>query len=391
MVYITDDPLILKNIVMKDISDINVVDVHLAARSYKIYIGCNLNEQIADFIADYYGDKSLFILCDTSVEELYARPLTEALRAKGVDAPHIYSVPSGEQSKSVHIYADCLSWLAQEGARRDSLIIAVGGGVIGDLAGFVAASYMRGIDFIQVPTTLLAQVDSSVGGKTAINIPEGKNLVGAFYQPKAVFCDSAVLKTLPMRELRAGYAEIYKYGLLWDSAFMAWLEDGHAEALLKHDLHAVHYAVKRCCEIKAEIVSQDEREGGVRALLNLGHTFGHALEALCSYDDRLRHGEAVAIGMCLAARFSAKLGYLSSADVEIIEAHIRRVGLPSQYADIPDAPEITVDDMMKVMAKDKKADAKGINFVVMQALGRTKVTSSYAADDLHNVLHEFLN
>ena len=375
---------------MEDQSNISEVSVALAARSYTIYIGEHLTPQVIDYLKSQYAGKSLYILTDDIVCDLYAVALRGQLKQHGFEKCYLHAVPSGEKSKSVESYAACLSWLAANGAKRDSLIIALGGGVVGDLAGFVAASYMRGIDFIQMPTTLLAQVDSSVGGKTAINIAEGKNLVGAFYQPKAVFCDSEVLKTLPEREMRAGYAEIYKYGLLWDAQFMAWLDDGHGAALLAHDQNDVHEAVKRCCEIKAEIVSEDEHEGGVRALLNLGHTFGHALEALCAYDDRLRHGEAVAIGMCLAARFSVRLGLITADDAAHIEAHLKSVGLPTAYADITDAPAINVDDMLSVMAKDKKAHAKGINFIVLKALGTAFITAKYQEDDLKAVLQEFI-
>ena len=302
------------------------VNVALGARSYDIYIENDSLERATRFVASHYAGKSIFIITDQAVRSVCTDELVAALQNDFSDIKQ-FDVPSGEASKSVPMYGEILQWLACEGARRDSLIVAIGGGVVGDLAGFVAASYMRGIDFIQIPTTLLAQVDSSVGGKTAINIAAGKNLVGAFYQPKAVFCSSRALKSLPPREMRAGYAEIYKYGLLWDVSFMLWLHENGGR-LLAHDAEAVHYAVGRCCEIKAEIVAKDERESGLRALLNLGHTFGHVLETLCEYDDRLRHGEAVSVGMCLAAELSEVMGHISADDTRSVVAHLKSVSLP---------------------------------------------------------------
>tara|TARA_R110002124_G_scaffold64985_2_gene177654 strand:- start:464266 stop:465396 length:1131 start_codon:yes stop_codon:yes gene_type:complete len=374
---------------MNSMIPLNKVTVSLADRSYDIGIGADLFDEAYDFLAARYQNKSLFIITDEALTPLFAQKFIEGLRQKN-QSVLVYNVPSGESSKSIQQYGEILEWLAQSGAKRDSLIIALGGGVIGDLAGFVAASYMRGIAFIQMPTTLLAQVDSSVGGKTAVNIPAGKNLVGAFYQPQHVFCDTALLKTLPEREMRAGYAEIYKYGLLWDVDFMHWLHE-HGEALLAHDSAALQYAVKRCCEIKAEIVSKDEKESNIRALLNLGHTFGHALEALCLYDDRLRHGEAVSIGMCLAADLSYALGHLSKADVQDITRHLRLVGLPTQYSDIKDKPDISTNDMLALMSRDKKANAQGIAFITMKKLGCAVVNTQVPEMKLREVLDRFVS
>jgi 3-dehydroquinate synthase len=374
---------------MNKIPNPHKVAVSLADRSYEISIGAGLFDEAYDFLASRYSNKSIFVITDQAIISLFAQNFIDGLSNKGPDAL-VYSVPSGEGSKSIKQYWDLLEWLARSGAKRDSLIIALGGGVIGDLAGFVAASYMRGIAFIQIPTTLLAQVDSSVGGKTAVNIPAGKNLVGAFYQPQQVFCDSALLKTLPEREMRAGYAEIYKYGLLWDADFMHWLHENGAQ-LLKHDEAALHYAVKRCCEIKAEIVSKDEKESNIRALLNLGHTFAHALEALCLYDDRLRHGEAVSIGMCMAADLSYTLGHLSQGDVQDVVAHLKSVGLPTGYSDIKNKPEISTEAMLTLMLRDKKANAEGITFIAMERLGKAVVDTQVPEAKLREVLDRFIS
>jgi 3-dehydroquinate synthase len=364
------------------------VSVALGERSYDIFIEDDCLGRAAGFVASHYKGRSIFIIADQAVSKICTDDLASALHNDFAEVKQ-FSVPSGEASKSVALYGDILQWLACEGARRDSLIIAVGGGVVGDLAGFVAASYMRGIDFIQIPTTLLAQVDSSVGGKTAINIAAGKNLVGAFYQPKAVFCSSKVLRSLPAREMRAGYAEIYKYGLLWDAGFMHWLHD-NAPRLLAHDADAVHYAVQRCCEIKAEIVAKDERESGLRALLNLGHTFGHVLETLCGYDDRLRHGEAVSIGMCLAADLSAVLGLISDDEKRNVAAHLKSVSLPTSYKDVSNRPETSVDEMMALMLRDKKANASGVTFIVLESLGRAVTNNTVSEADLRDVLARFI-
>jgi 3-dehydroquinate synthase len=364
------------------------VRVELGARSYDIYIEDDCTARACAFVRNDYAGKSIFVIADQAVNSLCADAVVAALKPD-FDKVELYSVPSGEASKSVDMYGDILQWLACQGARRDSLIIAIGGGVIGDLAGFIAASYMRGVDFIQIPTTLLAQVDSSVGGKTAINIAAGKNLVGAFYQPKAVFCSSSILKSLPVREMRSGYAEIYKYGLLWDAGFMVWLHD-NAARLLAHEADAVHYAVQRCCEIKAEIVAQDERESGLRALLNLGHTFAHVLETLCGYDDRLRHGEAVSIGMCLAAELSEKLGFIDAEDALTVSRHLKSLSMPTSYGDIANRPKTSVDEMVTLMYRDKKASAQGITFIVLERLGKAGCHSNVSENMLRDVLERFI-
>lgn len=369
-------------------NDTKIVNVGLGERAYDIFIGARLTSVIVDFIKQKYSDKNIFIVSDDNVYEAYTHRLIEKLGNEGLNIP-CYKIKPGEESKSLSVFGNVLGWLAKHNARRDSLIIAVGGGVIGDLVGFVASSYMRGIDFIQVPTTLLAQVDSSVGGKTAINIDAGKNLVGAFYQPKAVFCDFHVFKTLPDREIRSGYAEVYKYGLLWDREFKNWL-DINALDIFAGDFEAMQYAIARCCEIKAEIVAQDEREGGVRALLNLGHTFGHALEALCQYDDRLRHGEAVSIGMCMAADLSVLLGLINESEALSVRDHLKGVNLLISFNDIENCPVFSCDDFIGYVAKDKKAEASRLVFVVLESLGKAVVRKDIDLELVKSVINKYL-
>ena len=261
---------------------------------------------------------------------------------------------------------------------RDACVVALGGGVVGDMAGFAAACYQRGIAFVQVPTTMLAQVDSSVGGKTGVNHPGGKNLIGAFHQPAAVFADTNVLNTLPDRELRAGLAEVIKYGLIVDRGFFDWLE-AHATDLLERSPDALAYAIRRSCEIKAEIVGRDEREQGERALLNLGHTFGHAIESATNYSTWL-HGEAVGAGMLLAADMSKRLGWVTAADVERVEGILRKFGLP---VDVSALPAATLADKMKI---DKKVAAGRIRLVLLKAIGKSVVTGDYADAALRETL-----
>lgn len=277
------------------------VRVELGERSYDILIGKGLLSQAAEYLRPLKLGKHGIIITDTNVEPLYAGPLCDAL-GKGGFAAEVLSVPGGEASKSLRQANRLFEKLPSCGLDRQSFVIALGGGVVGDLAGFVAASYLRGLALVQVPTSLLAQVDSSVGGKTGVNLPQGKNLVGAFYQPKIVLADIDTLRTLPERELRGGFAEVIKHGAIRDAKFFAWLEQGY-KRVLALDFEAVTHVVRRCCEIKAEIVSADERESGLRALLNFGHTVGHAMETLSDYNGLL-HGEAISMGMCAGAQLS---------------------------------------------------------------------------------------
>jgi 3-dehydroquinate synthase len=274
-------------------------------------------------------------------------------------------VEDGEHAKRWQNVDSICDVMLEARCGRDTLLVALGGGVVGDLAGFVAAVYQRGIPFLQVPTTLLAQVDSSVGGKTAINHARGKNMIGAFHQPRAVIADVAVLDTLPERELRAGLAEVIKHGLALDLGFAEWLE-GNIEKLLARQRDALIYAVRRCCELKARIVAEDEREAGKRALLNFGHTFGHAIEGATGYGAWL-HGEAIAAGMVMAAELSARLGLISGRGLERVRRLIRRAGLPIA------GPALSVDTMLELMAVDKKAARGKIRFVLLESIGRSRV------------------
>src|SRR3984957_13539001 len=308
------------------------VRVALGARSYDIVIGRGLLSSLGSRIAALKPDAKAAIVTDVNVERVLLEDAQAALAAAGIAATHA-SVPPGESSKSIAMFERVCDALIAARIERGDVVIALGGGVVGDLAGFCAAAVRRGLDYVQVPTTLLAQVDSSVGGKTAINSRYGKNLIGAFYQPILVVIDTQLLDSLPAREFRAGYAEVAKYGLLGDADFFAWLE-ANADDLFAGRAAAREHAVATSCRMKAEIVARDERETGDRALLNLGHTFGHALEAAAGFSERLLHGEAIAVGMVLAAQFSARLGVLAPDCVPRIERHFAAAGLPVRMQDL---------------------------------------------------------
>jgi 3-dehydroquinate synthase len=330
----------------------------LGSRSYPIHIGTDLLAR-ADLYAPYLGGGGAAIVTNEVVAPLYLAKLEEGL--KGARIAHII-VADGEQAKGWDSLQRVFDALLAARIGRDGLVIALGGGVVGDLAGFAAAVYQRGVDFIQVPTTLLAQVDSSVGGKTAINHPLGKNMIGAFHQPRAVIADLGTLDTLPDRELRAGLAEVIKHGLALDEAFTRRLE-GEVEKVLARDRGALAYAVRRSCELKAAIVAADERESGVRALLNFGHTFGHAIEAATGYGAWL-HGEAVAAGMVMAAELSALMGHLKKSDVSRLRALLQRAGLPVK------GPALAPERLIELMAVDKKAAKGRARFVLLESIGR---------------------
>jgi 3-dehydroquinate synthase len=306
------------------------------------------------------------VVSDSHVWALHGRRLTDSLEAAGIRCPTVI-VPPGEQTKSFEGLADVCDRLLALELDRGDLIVAFGGGVVGDLAGFAAAIYKRGVDFVQIPTTLLAQVDSSVGGKTAIDTPRGKNLIGAFHQPKLVLADLDVLGTLSAREMRAGYAEVIKYGLLGDFAFFEWLE-AHAGQVLSGEPEALAHAVARSVEMKAEIVIADEKEAGRRALLNLGHTFGHALEAETGYGEALLHGEAVAAGSALAFRFSAAQGLCQTQDAQRAEAAIAAAGLPTRMSDVTAQP-FDAETLVRHMGQDKKAEGGRLTFILARGLG----------------------
>jgi 3-dehydroquinate synthase len=332
--------------------------VALGERSYPIHIGSGLLER-GDLYRPYLGGGSVAIVTNEVVAPLYLSRLEKALAGARVTR---IVVPDGEQAKSWPTLERVFDALLEARCGRDTLLVALGGGVVGDLAGFAAAVYQRGMPFVQVPTTLLAQVDSSVGGKTAINHARGKNMIGAFHQPLAVVSDVATLDTLSGREVRAGLAEVIKHGLALDAAFVQWLE-GHMDKLLAREPESLSYAVKRCCELKAGIVAADERESGVRALLNFGHTFGHAIEAATGYGTWL-HGEAIAAGMVMAAEMSLRLKLLGRHDVERVRKLIERAGLPVA------GPATGAQELLELMAVDKKAAQGKLRFVVLEAVGR---------------------
>ncbi|UTH75280.1 3-dehydroquinate synthase [Chromobacterium sp. IIBBL 290-4] len=336
------------------------LDLTLPDTRYPIHIGHGLLEQV-ELLLPHLPLPKVLIVSNETIAPLYLPRLRQALEARGVVCASVV-LPDGEHHKNWQTLNLIFDALLSSHAERKTTLIALGGGVIGDMTGFAAACYQRGAPFIQIPTTLLAQVDSSVGGKTAINHPLGKNMIGAFYQPRAVIADMDLLATLPDRELSAGLAEVIKYGLLGDADFLAWLETNMA-ALRARDSAALQYAVKRSCEMKAAIVAEDEKENGVRALLNLGHTFGHAIEAGLGYGVWL-HGEAVAAGMSLAARASAELGWLSGADIARIDALLHSAGLPSA------APDMPLEQWLELMGHDKKVESGTIRFVLLRRLGQ---------------------
>ena len=342
------------------------VPVGLGARAYEVVIGRGLIDEAGDRIRPFLKRDRVAVVSDETVWALHGARLTAALEAKGVAAAPVVVSP-GEQTKSFEGLADLSDRLLQLELDRGDLIVAFGGGVVGDLAGFAASIYKRGIDFVQIPTTLLAQVDSSVGGKTAIDTPRGKNLIGAFHQPRLVLADLDVLGTLPEREMRAGYAEVVKYGLLGDFDFFEWLETNVA-AVLARDPEALLHAVARSVEMKAEIVAEDEKEAGRRALLNLGHTFGHALEAETGYGEALLHGEAVAAGSAIAFRFSAAQGLCDLQDARRAEAAIAAAGLPTRMTQVSQTP-FGADALVRHMGQDKKAEGGKLTFILARALG----------------------
>jgi 3-dehydroquinate synthase len=350
--------------------------VDLGDRSYPIHIGTGLLSQ-PELILPHLPQKRVAVVTNTTVAPLYLEQLTAALQAGGVTVMPIV-LPDGEAYKNWETLNLIFDALLTQRAERKTTLIALGGGVIGDMTGFAAACYQRGVPFIQIPTTLLSQVDSSVGGKTGINHPLGKNMIGAFYQPQVVLADTDTLKTLPARELSAGLAEVIKYGLIRDVDFLAWLE-ANMDKLRTLDAAAITHAIHRSCEIKAQVVGQDEREGGIRAILNLGHTFGHAIETGMGYGNWL-HGEAVAAGMVMAAETSRRMGWLTEADVMRTRALIRAAGLPDV------APDLGVDTWLDYMGHDKKVEGGKMRFVLLKKLGEAVITGDVPSEVLRDVL-----
>jgi 3-dehydroquinate synthase len=361
------------------------VAVGLGGRSYHILIGDGLIASAGMHVRPLLPRPFTAIVTDENVARLHLPALQAALKAHGIDASAII-LPPGEKTKSFAELASLCDKLLAAGIERQDKIMALGGGVIGDLSGFAAAILRRGVGLIQVPTSLLAQVDSSVGGKTGINSVHGKNLIGAFKQPELVLADLAVLDTLPPRELAAGYAEVAKYGLLGDAPFFEWLE-ANAALIMRGDAEARAYAVGKSCAAKAAIVMADETEQGARALLNLGHTFGHALEAATGYSSRLLHGEGVAIGMVQAFRFSERLGHCGKGTSERVARHLQSVGLPTRVSDIegqlPSAAEF-----LTLMHQDKKAEGGALTFILARGIGQAFIAKAVPEADVMDFLAE---
>jgi 3-dehydroquinate synthase len=350
--------------------------MELGERGYPIHIGAGLLAR-PELIVGRLRKKKVAIITNTTVASLYLAPLKSALESQGVEVVPV-TLPDGEEHKNWEVLNRIFDALIEHRCERSTALIALGGGVVGDLAGFAAAVYQRGVPYIQIPTTLLAQVDSSVGGKTAINHPLGKNMVGAFYQPLAVIADTDTLGTLPARELSAGLAEVIKYGLIRDRAFLDWLES-NMPRLVGREPEALAHAIERSCANKAEVVAQDEREDGVRMLLNLGHTFGHAIEAGMGYGAWL-HGEAVGAGMVLAARLSQRLGLLGEKDVLRVTAIVKAAGLPVQ------APDIGFERYLDLMGHDKKVEGGRIRFILLRRLGEAFISDQVPVEALADVL-----
>lgn len=361
--------------------------VSLYDRSYPIFIGANLLTDIDVWLTqEFYGRKA-FIITDYNVRAAVTDKFQAAI-APFMKSVAVMELPPGEQTKSFDRFQVVVEWMIESGIKRDSLVFAVGGGVVGDLTGFASSAVLRGVEFIQVPTTLLSMVDSSVGGKTGINSKFGKNMIGAFYQPRAVIVDLNVLQTLPQREWLAGYAEIVKTALLGDADFFTWLEINSDKILEKNNV-TVMRAIEKSCNMKAEIVAQDEHEeNGMRAKLNLGHTFGHAFENLCGYGSTLLHGEAVGVGLVLAARLSQEIGQLSEKDVMRITYHLKKMGLKTEIREIGLPAGTTVEQIIDLMRKDKKSTQNGMVFVVMPRIGDAELAYDVSEDLVYKVIKE---
>jgi 3-dehydroquinate synthase len=348
----------------------NTLQLDLGERSYPIHIGSGLLDQ-ADLYKKHIKGTFTAVVTNETVAPLYANKVVKTLESIGQKVKLIV-LPDGEAFKTWEVLQKIFDGLLENSADRKTTLVALGGGVVGDMTGFAAACYMRGIKFIQVPTTLLSQVDSSVGGKTGINHPLGKNMVGAFHQPQAVIADLDTLKTLPPEELAAGLAEVIKHGAIADSEFLSWIEKNQ-DALNKCDPAAMEYAVRRSCEIKSQVVAQDEKEGGIRAILNFGHTFGHAIEAGMGYGAWL-HGQAVGCGMVMAADLSVRVGLLSEAEASRLKKIIEALHLPTQ------PPKLGVDRFMELMSVDKKAEGGEVRYILLNGLGQAKIQT--VDDDL---------
>ncbi len=364
-----------------------IVNVPLVGREYDVVIGPGLLETAGARIDPLLTRKRVAILTDETVAGFHLKSLQDSLDTAGITHSAL-ALPAGEATKGWPQFSRAVEWILSERIERGDMIIALGGGVIGDLGGFAASVVRRGVRFVQIPTSLLAQVDSSVGGKTGINTPQGKNLVGAFYQPSLVLADTAILSTLTERDFLAGYGEVVKYGLLGDAAFFDWLEQNGPRAAAG-DMDARVYAVERSVQMKADIVLRDEKEHGDRALLNLGHTFCHALENATGYSDRLLHGEGVAIGCALAFELSSRLGLCSQEDPSRVRAHLKAMGMKTDMADIPgELPSAEV--LLDLMGQDKKVVDGTLRFILARGIGDAFVTSDVPKDAVLGLLRDNL-
>ena len=352
----------------------NTETVNLKDRSYPIFIGKGASQE-PEALIDRVKGSDVAIISDEVVAPLYLNQLLEGLPEKNIIT---YVLPKGEQEKKLKTVHKIIDHLLQNGFGRDATLISLGGGVVCDITGFVASVFMRGVSVIQIPTTLLAQVDASVGGKTGVNHSLGKNLIGSFYQPSTVVCDTAFLSTLDPKEMSDGLAEIIKYGLIYDRDFFVWLQTNISN-ILEQDRASLRHAVQRSCQIKAEIVAQDEREQSIRAILNFGHTFGHAIENQTGYD-QWSHGQAIAAGMVLASKLSAKMSLISEEDVELIKDILLRAGLPVE------PPKISTHDFIDAMKADKKVKARVIQLVLLKEIGSAFLTADYSEEDLEETL-----
>jgi len=367
---------------------IETLHVPMGERSYDIHVGDGAIARAGDILKNKLRAPRTVIVTDENVAKDWLKPLQESLNAANIRNRAIV-IPPGEHTKSMQHLEELLDDLLAHNIDRKTTLIALGGGVVGDLTGFAAAIVMRGVDFVQVPTTLLSQVDSSVGGKTGIDTRYGKNLIGAFHQPRAVITDTLTLDTLPMRERLCGYAEVVKYGVINDREFFDWLQV-NGKKVLAGDTGARREAIMRSCANKAEIVAADEREAGLRALLNLGHTFGHALEAQVGFDDDLKHGEAVAIGMVMALDLSVRLAMISEAERDLLKQHLDDVGLPTDIKGLAGG-NWTADALLEHMGRDKKTQDGRLTFILARAIGNSIVADDIDPETVGDVLQTFIN
>ena len=363
--------------------------IDLKERSYDIWIGTNLIKNSTEIILSLIRSNHIIIITDKNIANYWLKPLCLALRSKKLNVNHII-LPPGEKTKSYLHLQKLTKQLFNYKVSRKTMLIALGGGVVGDITGFAAAITLRGLDYIQIPTTLLSQVDSSVGGKTGINTPNGKNLIGSFHQPRAVISDLKTLSTLPKRQLLAGYAEIIKYGIIADPTFYKWLISNNGQKVVDGDVQAQCHAIKQSCLLKANIIKIDELENNKRMLLNMGHTFGHALELESGFSKKLLHGEAVAIGLVMALDLSVKLGLCNSINSKILKTHLIEIGLPVGLHNIAET-NWSADNLIANMQQDKKTEDGNLTFILIKAIGKPIITQNVDKKPLRELLKKYLN